>query len=47
MGDRVAHLRMGRLKVFADRAELAADPEIGLMNEVRFWESVAAGGALP
>ena len=44
MGDRVAHLRAGRLKVFADRAELAADPEIGLMNEVRFWESVAAAG---
>ena len=44
MGDRIAHLRAGRLKLFADRAELAADPEIGLMNEVRFWESVAGAG---
>ena len=46
MGDRVAHLRAGRLKVFADRADLAADPELGLMNEVRFWESVAAARKL-
>jgi ABC-type sugar transport system ATPase subunit len=47
VGDRVAHLRAGHLKVFADRAELVADPEIGLLNEVRFWESVAAGETLP
>lgn len=40
MGDRVAHLRAGRLKVFADRAELVADPEIGARNEIRFWTSL-------
>ena len=41
MGDRFAHLKAGRLRLFESREELAADPEIGVMDEVRFWESLA------
>ncbi|HEV7507302.1 MAG TPA: ABC transporter ATP-binding protein [Thermoanaerobaculia bacterium] len=40
MGDRFAHLKAGRLRIFGDRATFAADPEIGVMNEVHFWESL-------
>ncbi|HEX4966309.1 MAG TPA: ABC transporter ATP-binding protein [Thermoanaerobaculia bacterium] len=46
MGDRFAHLKAGRLKVFSSREELTADPEMGVMNEVRFWESLLPGKVL-
>jgi len=42
MGDRFAHLKAGRLRLFGDREEFAADSEIGVMNEIRFWESLVA-----
>lgn len=40
MGDRVGHLRAGRLHVFADLAELVADPQLGVGEEIRFWSSL-------
>ncbi|MFY9825238.1 MAG: ABC transporter ATP-binding protein [Thermoanaerobaculia bacterium] len=43
MGDRFAHLKAGCLRLFGDREAFAADPEIGVMNEVRFWESLVSG----
>jgi len=46
MGDRFAYLKAGRLRLFGDRESFAADPEIGVMNEVRFWESLL-GGKVP
>ncbi len=47
MGDRFAHLRAGRLRVFAGLQQFAEDPEIGVMNEVRFWESLIPAGKVP
>jgi len=47
MGDRFAHLRAGRLRVFENLEAFAADPDIGVMNEVRFWESLAPARKLP
>ncbi len=47
MGDRFAHLRDGRLRVFAGLEQFAEDPEIGVMNEVRFWEALVPARKLP
>jgi ABC-type sugar transport system ATPase subunit len=44
MGNRFAHLRAGRLRVFAGLEDFAQDPEIGVMNEVRFWEALIPAG---
>ncbi len=43
MGDRFAHLRARRLRVFEGLASFAEDPESGVRNEVRFWESLVPG----
>jgi putrescine transport system ATP-binding protein len=40
VGDRHAHLRAGRLRLFDSRNAFVADPEVGVMNEIRFWESL-------
>lgn len=47
MGNRFAHLKAGRLRVFENLEAFAFDPDIGVLNEVRFWESLAPGRKLP
>ena len=42
MGDPIAHLRAGSLKVFAGLDELIADPDLGVADEMRFWQSLSA-----
>jgi putrescine transport system ATP-binding protein len=37
MGDRLAHLREGRLKTFASRQEFVDDPAVGVREEMDFW----------
>jgi len=44
VGDRFAYLRAGRLRVFAGLEPFVEDPEIGVMAEVRFWESLVPAG---
>ena len=37
MGDRLAHLREGRLKTFASRQDFVDDPAVGVREEMDFW----------
>lgn len=37
MGDRLAHLRSGVLKMFASRQAFVTDPDVGVQEEMRFW----------
>lgn len=43
VGDRLAIVRGGRLRAFASKREFVADPDSGVAQEARFWESLRAG----
>lgn len=40
MGDEIAFMRSGHLKVYKDKSEFIRDPETGVQNEIGFWESL-------
>ncbi len=40
MGDRVAHLQAGRLRLFEHLEEMVADPDLGVRQELDFWTSL-------
>lgn len=40
MGDVVAHIRNGALRTYSTKAELMADPDSGVAEELRFWDSL-------
>ncbi len=40
MGDRMAQMNAGKLRSFATKDEFINDPETGVGNELRFWESL-------
>jgi putrescine transport system ATP-binding protein len=40
VGDRIAHIRSGRLRVFDTLEQLGADPEMGLARELDFWSDL-------
>ena len=44
VGDRLAVIRDGRLRDYATKREFVADPESGVAQEVRFWESLRRNG---
>lgn len=40
MGDEIAHMERGRLKVYKDKSDFINDPETGVQNEIGFWENL-------
>ncbi len=42
MGDGIAHLRAGVLRTYPSKEEFIRDPDSGVGDEVRFWESLRA-----
>ena len=40
MGDRIAHLRGGRLKMYPSKQAFIADPEVGVQQEIAFWRAL-------
>jgi len=40
MGDRIAYMRDGTLKTYASKDAFIADPEVGVQNEIAFWNSL-------
>ncbi len=40
MGDRLAFMRSGRLKVYEDQQSFIDDPETGVKKEIEFWEGL-------
>lgn len=40
MGERLAHMRDGVLKTYADRDAFVHDPDSGVQNEVAFWRAL-------
>lgn len=40
MGDRLAYMRDGSLKTYADRDAFVHDPESGVQNEIAFWRAL-------
>ena len=40
MGDEIAFMRSGRLKVYRDKNEFIRDPETGVQEEIGFWEGL-------
>lgn len=45
VGDRLAIIREGRLRAYATKREFMADPESGVAQEVRFWDSLGSDGS--
>lgn len=41
VGDRVARLSEGRLRIYDSRKDLIDDPDLGLAEEIAFWENFA------
>ena len=40
MGDRMAHIRDGRLVTFASKRDFIEDPELGVQQEIAFWNTL-------
>ncbi len=40
MGDEIAFMRSGRLKVYTDKTEFISDPDTGVQNEIGFWQNL-------
>ncbi len=47
VGDRLARLAAGRLRVYEDRAAFVADPASGVQDEIQFWRQVGDGREKP
>jgi ABC-type Fe3+/spermidine/putrescine transport system ATPase subunit len=44
VGDRIAYMERGSLKLFADTEEFINDPSTGVMNELQFWQQWKVSG---
>ena len=42
MGDEIAFMRSGRLKVYEDKNDFIRDPETGVQSEIGFWEGLVS-----
>lgn len=40
MGDEIAFMQSGRLKVYKDKTDFINDPATGVQNEIGFWENL-------
>ncbi len=43
MGDEIAFMQSGRLKVYKDKTDFINDPVTGVQNEIGFWENLTPG----
>ncbi len=41
MGDRIAYMKAGRLTLYPSKDAFIRDPEIGVMDEIAFWQGLA------
>ncbi|MDZ7845441.1 MAG: hypothetical protein U5L96_00920 [Owenweeksia sp.] len=40
MGDEIAFMHSGRLKMYIDKNEFIRDPDTGVQSEIGFWEGL-------
>lgn len=40
MGDEIAYMSSGRLKVYKDKNDFIKDPDTGVQSEINFWDSL-------
>src|SRR5690606_4898644 len=43
MGDEIAYMQSGRMKVYKDKVDFINDPSTGVQNEIGFWENLIPG----
>ena len=41
MGDRIAYMQNGRLKMFSTKDEFINDPDVGVQDEIEFWTNLS------
>ncbi|SMG35411.1 ABC transporter [Marivirga sericea] len=44
MGDEIAFMQSGKLKLYKNKEEFIADPSTGVQNEIGFWENLIPKG---
>jgi ABC-type proline/glycine betaine transport system ATPase subunit len=44
MGDEIAFMQSGKLKLYQNKEQFIADPSTGVQNEIGFWENLIPKG---